>query len=109
MKIKALDKALGVLELVAWSDGPLALKAIADGLGLSVATASRLASDLVEAGLLRKSDYRRFEPALGLIHLGQRAMLNYVFPKKVNRMLRARCRATGLKGALAGIFKDRLG
>jgi DNA-binding IclR family transcriptional regulator len=108
MKTKVLGKALEVLELVAWSDGPLSLKSLCRESGLSLATASRLSADLVEAGLMRKSGYRSFEPSLGLIHLGQRAMLNYVFPKKANRLLRARCKALGLKGGLAGIFKDRV-
>jgi len=108
MKIKSLAKAIDILELVAWADGPVSLKSISSGLGLSGATASRLASDLTEAGLLRKSGYRSFEPALGMIHLGQRAMLNYVFPKKVNKILHSRCRSTGLQGDLAGVFKSHL-
>jgi DNA-binding IclR family transcriptional regulator len=65
MKTKVLGKALEVLELVAWSDGPLSLKSLCRESGLSLATASRLSADLVEAGLMRKSGYRSFEPSLG--------------------------------------------
>ncbi len=108
MKLKLLGKALGFLDCVSMTERPLSLKEAAAKLEISLATASRIGSDLVEAGLLRKSSYHCFEPALGLIHLGQRATLKCVFPKKVNRLIASRCRSTGLKGALAGIYKDRL-
>lgn len=108
MKLKLLDKALGFIDCLAMADSPVSLKEVSSKLKLSLATASRIGSDLVEAGLIRKCGYHHFAPALGLIHLGQRATLTYIFPKKVNRLIASRCRATGLKGALAGVSKDRL-
>ena len=108
MKLKLLAKTLALVDEVAMAEGPLSLKEISANLKLSLPTASRIASDLVEAGLLRKCGYHSFAPALGLIHLGQRATLNYIFPKKANRIIASRCRSTGLKGALAGVHKDRL-
>ena len=108
MKSKLLRKTFELLDYVASCDGPASLKEMGQGLKSSPATCSRIASDLVEAGLLRKSDYHSFEPALGLIHLGQRATLNYIFPNKVNKLIVSRCRLTGFKGALAGVYKDRL-
>lgn len=108
MKSKLLAKAFAFLDLACAAEEPLSLKDAAKSLKLSAATASRVGSDLVEAGLLRKSGYRSFEPALGLLHLGQRALLRNVFPKKALRLVSSRCRAEGLDGALAGVFKDRL-
>ncbi len=108
MRDKVLGKAFLVLEELTEADSPLTLKELSLRLGMNASTLSRIANDLVEGGYLRKASYRSFEPALGLIHLGQRALLNCQFPKKVSRLVCARCRATGLKGALAGVFKDRL-
>ena len=108
MKNKLLGKAFLVLEEIAASMSPLSLKLLSTRLGIHASTLSRITNDLVEAGYLRKANYREFEPALGLIYLGQRAMVNCHFPKKVNRLIRGRCKTAKLQGAVAGVFKDRL-
>jgi len=108
MENKLLKKAFGILERLASSDGPVRFKDLKESLGLPQSTLSRALSDLVEAGYLKKSGYSRFELDVGLIYLGQRAMLNCQFPRKLNRLVASRCRATGARGALATLFKDRL-
>jgi len=108
MKSKLLRKATSMLEIVSESDAPLSLKELEAALGLGQATASRIASDLVESGLLRKISYRNFAPGLGLIRLGQRASLNYAFLKKVNRLLDSRARGLSFGSALAGVAGRRL-
>ena len=108
MKNKLLGKTFLVLEEIAASTSPLSLKLLSARLKMHPSTLSRITGDLVEAAYLRKTSYRDFEPALGLIYLGQRATLNCYFPKKVNKLVRAHCQGTKIKGALAGVFKGCL-
>jgi DNA-binding IclR family transcriptional regulator len=69
--VGVLDKALGVLEVIA--DRPRALAELVDATGLSRATAHRLAVALETHGLLRRDDDGRFVLGLRLLDLGHRA------------------------------------
>ncbi|MPN21998.1 hypothetical protein SDC9_169381 [bioreactor metagenome] len=77
-------------------------------LGISSSTLSRIASDLVEAGYLVKSGYHRFEPALGLIRIGQNAVHSSHLPRTVNPLVRSRAEELGVNGAFAGVERGQL-
>ncbi len=108
MNNKLTAKTLSALEAVASAGAPVGFKDLALRLGLPPSTLSRILSDLSEAGYIKKSGPRHFEPALGLIALGQMATLNGCFPKKAVRLVHARCKASGFIGSVAGLFRDRL-
>lgn len=108
MKNKLLDKTFQVLEAVAASPEPVSLKELSGRLGINASTLSRIASDLVEAGYLTKPGYRCFEPALGLIRLGQNAVHSSHLPRTVNPMVKNRAEELGVNGAFAGIERGQL-
>ena len=108
MKNKLLEKTFQVLEAVAASPEPVSLKELGGRLGINASTLSRIASDLVEAGYFTKSGYRRFEPALGLIRVGQNAVHSSHLPRTVNPLIQARAEELGVNGAFAGIERGQL-
>lgn len=108
MKNKLLDKTFQVLETVASSPEPVSLKELGEHLKIPAGTLSRIASDLVEAGYLTKSGYRCFEPALGLIRIGQNAVYGSRLPRTVNPLVRSSAEALGVNGAFAGIERGQV-
>jgi len=108
MKNKLLNKTFQVLEAVSSSPEPVSLKTLGERLGIPAGTLSRITADLVEAGCLAKSGYRRFEPALGLIRLGQNAVYSSRLPRTVNPLVRSRAEALGVNGAFAGIERGQV-
>lgn len=108
MKNKLLGKTFQVLEIVAASPEPVSLKQLSERLGISSSTLSRIASDLVKAGYLIKSGYRHFEPALGLIRIGQNAVHSSHLPRIVNPLMRSRVEELGVNGAFAGIERGQV-
>ena len=103
MKNKLLEKTFQVLEAVAASPEPVSLKELSGRLGINSSTLSRIAADLVETGYLTKAGYRNFEPALGLIRIGQYAVHSSHLPRTVNPLVRSRVDELGVNGAFAGI------
>lgn len=103
MKNKLLEKTFQVLEAVAASPEPVSLKELSGRLGINSSTLSRIAADLVETGYLTKAGYRNFEPALGLIRIGQNAVHSSHLPRTVNPLVRSRVDELGVNGAFAGI------
>ena len=103
MKNKLLEKTFQVLEAVAASPEPVSLKDLSGRLGINSSTLSRIAADLVETGYLTKAGYRNFEPALGLIRIGQNAVHSSHLPRTVNPLVRSRVDELGVNGAFAGI------
>ena len=72
MKSTLLNKAASVLEAVCSVDHPVAIKELTKILNLPLPTVSRLCADLVESGLLEKTDYHHLIPGIALIRFGQR-------------------------------------
>jgi acyl-CoA thioesterase FadM/DNA-binding MarR family transcriptional regulator len=69
----ALERALGLVDLLA-SDLPHAsLSDLARASGLSMSTTSRLLSTLIQAGLVARDDSRRYTLGSRLVELGRRA------------------------------------
>jgi acyl-CoA thioesterase FadM/DNA-binding MarR family transcriptional regulator len=69
----ALERALGLVDLLA-SDLPHAsLSDLARASGLSMSTTSRLLSTLIQAGLVARDDSRRYALGQRLVELGRRA------------------------------------
>ncbi len=108
MKNKLLEKTFQVLETVAASPEPVSLKELNERLDINTSTLSRIASDLVEAGYLIKSGYRHFEPALGLIRIGQNAVHSSHLPRTINPLVRRRVEELGVDGAFAGIERGQV-
>ena len=73
MKSSLLAKAGAVLEAVCSVDHPVAIKELTKILGLPLPTVSRLCADLVEIGLLEKTDYHHLVPGIALVRFGDRA------------------------------------
>ncbi|MBR7130918.1 MAG: helix-turn-helix domain-containing protein [Lentisphaeria bacterium] len=74
MKSSLLTKAGAVLEAVCSLDHPAAIKELTGILQLPLPTVSRLCADLVEIGLLEKTDYHHLIPGIALIRFGSRAL-----------------------------------
>ena len=72
MKSSLLSKAASVLEAVCSVDHPVAIKELTGILDLPLPTVSRLCADLVESGLLEKTDYHHLIPGITLMRFGQR-------------------------------------
>ena len=73
MKSSLLSKAASVLEAVCSVDHPVAIKELTEILDLPLPTVSRLCADLVETGLLEKTDYHHLIPGIALMRFGQRS------------------------------------
>lgn len=73
MKSSLLAKAGAVIEAVCSVDHPVAIKELTRILGMPLPTVSRLCADLVEIGLLEKTDYHHLIPGITLIRFGCRA------------------------------------
>ena len=108
MKNKLLEKTFQVLEAISASGGPVTLKELGQKLSINTSTLSRIAADLVEAGYVFKADYRSFEPALGMIRLGQNAAYSSHLPRVVNPMVKAHVERLGVQGAFAGIDSNQV-
>lgn len=108
MKNLLLEKTFRVLELAASAEKPVSLKQLSEATAIPPSTLSRIAADLVEAGYLSRSGPRRFEPAPGLILLGQNALYNSPLPHVANPLIRSRAESLGVNGALAGMQNSQL-
>ena len=108
MKNLLLEKTFRVLELAASAEKPVSLKQLSEATAIPPSTLSRIAADLVEAGYLSRSGPRRFEPAPGLILLGQNALYNSPLPHVANPLIRSRAESLGVNGALAGMQNGQL-
>lgn len=73
MKSSLLGKAAAVLEAVCTVDHPVAIKELTQLLNMPLPTVSRLCGDLVETGLLEKTDYHHIIPGITLMRFGHRA------------------------------------
>ena len=108
MKNKLLEKTFAVLETIAASPEPVAIKTLAGKLRIPPSTLSRIAADLTEAGYAAKVGYHSLEPALGLIRLGQNAVDSSPLPRRVNPLLRREAVKLGVDCAFAGIERGQL-
>ncbi|WCO66350.1 IclR family transcriptional regulator [Iamia majanohamensis] len=91
--VGVLDKSVAVLRALA--DGPLALADLVGATGLSRATAHRLASALVDHGLVRRTDDGRFALGAELVGLGRAAAAGWPWGEAAGPALAALVEATG--------------
>ena len=66
MKNQLLGKVQTVLETLICAKKPLSIKELSDQLAMPLPTVSRLCSDLVEMGLIEKTDYHHLVPGISL-------------------------------------------
>jgi DNA-binding IclR family transcriptional regulator len=104
----SLEKVFSVLGVIAESDSPVSLKEISARTGHNPSTLSRILSNLVEIGYVRKENYRQFSLDLGLIPLGQKALSHFPLPRLANALIAATARKLGVAGALAGLHRGRM-
>lgn len=91
--IGVLDKSAWILQALA--DGPLALAGLVEATGVSRPTAHRLASALVDHGLLRRTDDGRFALGAELVGLGRAATAGWPWGEAAGPALVALVEATG--------------
>jgi DNA-binding IclR family transcriptional regulator len=73
-QLQSLDRAVQVLELLADSDGPLALAEVCERMDLHKSTAHRALMVLERTGLVERTPENRFRLGLKLYELGSRAV-----------------------------------
>lgn len=104
----SLDKVFTVLELLASKDTSVSLKELVEITGINHSTLSRILSNLVEIGYVHKESYHEFRIDLGLVALGQRALLNYSLPKSVLNLVYKKSQQLKVEGAVAGLVNDEV-
>lgn len=104
----SLEKVFAVLEVIAAADKPVSLKVIAEETGHNPSTLSRVLSDLVQIGYVRKHGYREFALDLGLIPLGQKALSHFPLPRIANPLIHEVATRLGVEGALAGLHRGKM-
>jgi DNA-binding IclR family transcriptional regulator len=73
-QLHSLDRAIGLLELLAESEGPLGLSDVCDRMALHKSTAHRALIVLERTGLIERTPENRFRLGLKLYELGTRAV-----------------------------------
>jgi DNA-binding IclR family transcriptional regulator len=73
-QLQSLDRAVSVLELLADSEGPLALAEVCERMDLHKSTAHRALMALERTGLIERTPENRFRLGLKLYELGNRAV-----------------------------------
>jgi hypothetical protein len=105
MKSSLLSKAGAVLEAVCTIDHPVAIKELTQILGMPLPTVSRLCADLVEIGLLEKTDYHHLIPGISLIRFGHRAKKLSPLINTVKKFVDNYSDESGLNAAIYGFDK----
>jgi len=83
----ALERVFQILETLALHPDGRPLKELSTATGIHSSTLSRICSNLVALGLVRKSNYRVFAVDAGLVYLGIRAMDAFRIPAPVEQIL----------------------
>jgi IclR family transcriptional regulator, acetate operon repressor len=91
----AVDKALSILELVAWTPTPLTLAAIAERWSMPKPTAHRLVQTLVRRGYIRQDSDRTYMAGPRTLELGQLARVRFSYARVARPMLSGLQRRTG--------------
>jgi DNA-binding IclR family transcriptional regulator len=91
--VGVLDKSVAIVRALA--DAPLALADLVEVTGISRPTAHRLASALVEHGLVRRTDDGRFALGADLVGLGHAAAASWPWGEAAGPALVALVEATG--------------
>lgn len=106
MKSSLLSKAAAVLEAVCSVDHPVAIKELTKILDLPLPTVSRLCADLVESGLLEKTDYHHLIPGISLIRFGHRAQKLSPLINTLRTPVDDYSKISGLNAAVYGFAKN---
>ena len=106
MKSSLLSKAGAVLEAVCRSEHPVAIKELTGVLEMPLPTISRLCADMVEIGLLEKTDYHHLIPGIALIRFGGRARELSPLISALKQPLDDYLGVSGLNAAVFGLDKD---
>jgi DNA-binding IclR family transcriptional regulator len=91
--VGVLDKSVAIVRALA--DAPLALADLVEATGISRPTAHRLASALVEHGLVRRTEDGRFALGADLVGLGHAAAASWPWGEAAGPALVALVEATG--------------
>ncbi|MBE6389044.1 MAG: hypothetical protein E7043_02600 [Lentisphaerae bacterium] len=102
MKSSLLTKAGAVLEAICTVDHPVAIKELVQILDMPLPTVSRLCCDLVEIGLLEKTDYHHLIPGITLMRFGHRAQKLSPLIATVKTHVDSYSESSGLNAAIYG-------
>jgi len=103
MKNRLLAKADQLLRAVTFAETPPTLHELSEKLQIPLPTLGRLASDLVEMGLLAKEGYYHLVPSSGLAALGNAAKRHTTIVRCCAPLIQNYCSSTGMNAILAGM------
>ncbi|MBE6359161.1 MAG: hypothetical protein E7057_07950 [Lentisphaerae bacterium] len=106
MKSSLLSKAEAVLEAVCSVNDPIAIKELTKMLNMPLPTVSRLCADLVETGLLEKTDYHHVTPGISLVRLGSQAQNSSPLVSILKQPVMTYSMMSGLNAAVYGFDKE---
>lgn len=106
MKSSLLAKAGAVLEAVCSVNHPVAIKELTKLLKMPLPTVSRLCADLVEIGLLEKTDYHHLIPGIALVRFGDRAKQLSPLIETLERPVNDYVALSGLNVAIHGFDRN---
>lgn len=107
MRSSLLAKAGAVLEAVTAADHPVAIKELVKILDMPLPTVSRLCADLVEIGLLEKTDYHHIIPGMTLVRFGQMAKKQSPLIATIKPHIDAYVAESGLSAVVYGFARNR--
>lgn len=99
-------KAASILEAVCASDHPVAIKELTKVLDMPLPTVSRLCADLIESGLLEKTDYHHIIPGITLMRLGYQAQYLSPLIDALKNTVDNYSLSSGLNAAVFGFQND---
>ncbi|MBQ4328685.1 MAG: helix-turn-helix domain-containing protein [Lentisphaeria bacterium] len=102
MKSSLMFKAASILEAICASKHPVAIKELTGILDLPLPTVSRLCADLIEIGLLEKTDYHHLVPGISLMRLGYQAKFLSPLLEILKATVDDHSRSSGLNAAVFG-------
>ena len=95
-------KAASIIEAICASDHPMAIKELTKVLDMPLPTVSRLSADLIEIGLLEKTDYHHLIPGVALMRLGYQAQFLSPLTEALKSTVDDYSRSSGLNAAVFG-------
>lgn len=104
-EIKSVSKAFALLDQLAASSGGLSLPTMAEGCGMTIATAHRLLATLVSLGAVVHAGPGRYAIGLHMLELTRRSSLTELLASSATPVLNRITRATGAT-AHVGMLDD---
>ena len=108
MKLHTLANTFKIIELLLERGEPMSITELGRLGNIERNAAWRIVSDLCELGYLHKSSYRKVEPGVGLVFLGQAVFSEAFFSNHARIALDDACRTWGISCALGGMLRKHV-